>query len=238
MDNDVARTAEFYQLVKWYHANRQRVISVSVGVLVIGAAIGGFISHKQYVESQAAEAFSNVKLPPTAQAAANPSASDALPYIKVADDYSGTRSAARALLIAGSIQFDAGQFDAAQKTFQRFMSDYSASPLANQALLGIASSLEAQGKVDAAAAAYDDLIKRHLADSTTPQAKSALARLYVAQGKPEQAMHLYEELARANNNDTWSAEAGIQLQELLAKYPNLTKPAAAPKPSATPLPLK
>jgi thioredoxin-like negative regulator of GroEL len=68
-------------------------------------------------------------------------------------------------------------------------------------------------------------------DSTTPQVKSALARCYVALNKPEMAKNIYEDLERGNNNDTWSAEARSQLQELLVKYPNLVKP-AAPAPVA------
>jgi predicted negative regulator of RcsB-dependent stress response len=235
MENEVTQTqaVDLWHLVAWFHANRNRVLPITAIILVIGAGIGGFIWHKNYVETQAAAALSNIKPPTSAQESGAPNAANALPYVKVADDYAGTRGAARALLIAGGIQFDAGKFDVSQATFRRFISEYSENPLANLALLGVAASLEAQGKTAEAATAYDDLIKRHQADSTTPQAKSALARLYVAQDKPEQAMHLYEELARANNNDTWSVEAGIQLQELLAKYPNLKKPvASAPVPTA------
>jgi predicted negative regulator of RcsB-dependent stress response len=232
MDNEVKQTADLYHLVAWMHANRNRLITISIIILVVGAAIGGFIWHKQYVESEAADALSNIKPPTTAQEAATPNAASAQPYLTVADSFPGTRAAARALLIAGGIQFDAGQFEPAQNTFRKFMSEYSDSRLANQALLGVAACLEALGKTAEAATAYDDLIKRHQADSTTPQAKSALARLYVAENKPELAKHLYEELASVNNNDTWSVEAGIQLQELLAKYPDLKKaparPAAAP----------
>jgi len=62
----------------------------------------------------------------------------------------------------------------------------------------------------------------------------------MGQNKPEQALRMYEELAKAGNNDTWSAEAGIQAEELLAKYPALRKPAnpvsvpsVVPKASAT-----
>ncbi len=228
MDNEVKHTADLYHLVKWVHANRNRLITISITILVIGAAIGGFLWHKQYVEAEASDALSNIKPPTSAQEAASPTAGSAEPYLMVADEFPGTRAAARALLIAGGIQFDAGQFEPAQNTFRKFMGEYSDSPLANQALLGVAACLEALGKNTEATAAYDDLIKRHQADSTTPQAKSALARLYVAENKPELAKHLYEELASVNNNDSWSVEAGIQLQELLAKYPDLKKAPARP----------
>ena len=51
--------------------------------------------------------------------------------------------------------------------------------------------------------------------------------LYVTENKPELAYELYVDLANKNNPDTWTAEAGIQAEELLIKYPKLRKPAPA-----------
>jgi predicted negative regulator of RcsB-dependent stress response len=234
MDKAVQQSADFYQLAAWFHANRQRVIAITSAVLVIAAIIGIYFWHKDYRETEANNALSNIKLPaPSREAQANPA--DAQPYVSVADEYAGTSAASRALLMAGGTYFNAGKFDQAQAQFGRFLAEYPDSPLANQASLGIAASLEAQGKVPEAAARYDDIIRRHPTDSIVPQAKSALARLDVAQNKPEEAMRLYEELAKTGNNDSWSAEASSQLSELLAKYPNLRKqpPAPAPAPSAS-----
>jgi len=230
MDNDVKQSADFYDLMAWFQLNRKRVISIAVLVVVVGAVVGGYYWHKSNVETQAQDALSIIKPPSSAEAAAS---MDAQPYLKVADNYPGTRAGGRALLIAGGNLFDAGKFDQAKQTFERFMREYGDDVLANQALVGIAASLEAQGNTKDAAARYDDFIKGHPGDPTLPQAKSALARIYVAQNKPELALHLYEDLARGGNNDTWSSEAGIQYQELLAKYPNLRKPAPAPTPAPT-----
>ena len=239
MDKEVTQTMDLYHLVVWFDANRKRVISILAAVLIVSAITGAYIWHKNYVETQAGEALSNVKQPTTAEEAAALNATAAQAYLKIADDYPGTRGGARALLIAGGILFDTGKFDQSKAAFDKFMTEYPDSSLVNQAQLGIAASLEAAGKNDEAVKHYDDLIKHHATDSTIPQAKSALARLYVGLNKPEQAMRLYEELAKGGNNDTWSAEAGIQLQELLAKHPELRKPiATAPTtvtiPSATP----
>ncbi len=240
MEKDVTQSADLYHLVAWFDANRKRVITILAVVLIVSASIGAYIWHKNYVETQAGEAISNMKQPATAEEAAAINLTAAQSYLKIADDYPGTRGGERALLIAGGILFDNGKFDQSKAAFDKFMTLYPESSLANQAQLGIAASLEAAGKNDEAAKRYDDLIKHHATDSTIPQAKSALARLYVSLNKPEQAMRLYEELAKGNNNDTWSAEAGIQLQELLAKHPELKKPVAtAPSavtiPSATPI---
>jgi len=228
MDNDVKTTAELYRLVAWAHAKRKQLIGIGVAVVAIGAIIGIYVWHKNYNETNAAEAFSNLKSPASLD---NPTASSADPYIKLADEYQGTGAAARALLTAGGILFDAGKFKEAQGQFEKLLQTYADFPLADQASLGVAACLEAQGKTADAAARYDEFIKRHSGNSALPQAKSALARLYVAQNKPDRALELYTELARANNPDSWSSEAGIQAEELVQKYPGLRKPAAtAPSP--------
>jgi predicted negative regulator of RcsB-dependent stress response len=242
MDKDVSvkQTADIYYLAAWLHANKKPVIRIASAVLIVAAIVGGYFWHKYYVETQAADMLSAVRPPSSAQGA-SPTVADAQPYLKIADDYSGTRAAGRALLLAGGVLFDAGKFDQSQQVFRRFMANYSDSPMANIALLGIAASLEAEGKNPEAATAYEDIIRRPQMDSTTSQAKSALARVDLALNKPDQALHLYEDLLRNNGNDTWSAEAGIQIQELLAKYPALKKtptlerataPPTAPPPSA------
>lgn len=236
-DANVKHTADIYYLAAWLHANQKNVIKIGSVVLIVAAIVGGYFWHKYYVETQAANMLSAVRPPSSMQESANPTVADAQPYLKIADEYSGTRAAGRSLLLAGGLIFDAGKFDQSQQIFRRFMANYSDSPMANIALLGIAASLEAEGKNTEAASAYEDIIRRPQTDSTTSQAKSALARVDVALNKPDQAMHLYEDLARNNGNDTWSAEAGIQLQELLAKYPALKKTPAlerAPAPPTTP----
>lgn len=240
MEKDVtiasAQATDLYDLLAWLHANRQKVIRISAVVLAVGAVVGGYLWYKNYKETSAAEALSILPPPSSATGAPAHNAAEAQPYLKIAEDYSGTAAASRALLVAGGILFDAGKFDQAGAAFERLVREYSGSPLLTQAMVGLGSSLEAQGKTADAVARFDAIVRQHPSDPVIPQAKSALARLYVAQNKPELAMRLYEEMTRANINDTWTAEASIQLQELLAKYPNLKKPAPAPAPALAPLP--
>lgn len=238
-EQSAAQPADFLELVAWFHANRKRVITVAVAIAAIGAAIGLYYWHQNSVEESAQDALSNIK-PPTPEESAMPTPAFAQPYFDVAAQHQGTKAAAHALLLGAGILFDAGKYDEAKTEFDKFLAQYPESPLAPQASVGVAASLEAQGKFPDATSRYEDLLRRHQSDNVTPQIKSALGRLYVAQNKPEQALRLYEELARGGANDTWSAEAGIQAEELLAKYPNLRKPTGpvavpptAPKASAT-----
>jgi predicted negative regulator of RcsB-dependent stress response len=234
MENDVKSTADLYRLVAWAHARRKQLIWISTIVVVAAAIIGIYIWRTNYNENLASESLSRLKLP-TGSETITASAAD--PYIKVVNDFPGTRAGARALLMAAGILFDSGKFKEAQDQFDRFMREYSDSPLVSQALIGIAASLEAQGKIPEATARYEDITKRRSLDSTMPQANSALARLYLAQNKPDRAFKIYKELAQSGNPDSWSSEAGIQAEELLQKYPDLRKSMMTmPPPSASPTP--
>jgi tetratricopeptide (TPR) repeat protein len=213
---------DVYELLAWFYSNRKQVITVLTVVAVVAAGIGIYVMQKNHREEVAAAALGDIRPPASMQDDAL--LTSAAPYLKVAENYAGTRAAERALILAGGILFDAGKFDDSRAAFDRFMSQYSSSPFAAQALLGVAASLEAQGKTADAAARYEDLVRHHGSDSSTVQAKSALARCYVALNKPEQALAIYEELTKAKGNDTWSSEAQIQAHELIVKFPNLVKP--------------
>lgn len=232
MDKETKHETDLYQLVAWAHANRKRLMAGLVVVLVAGGVFGFTIWNKSHHELMANEALANIKDPPGSRE--HPTTADAAPYLQVANDYSGTASAARARLMAGGALFEAGNFKDAKEQFEKFLQENPSHPMANEALLGVAASLEGDGKNADAIARYEDLIKHHMADTTSPQAKSALARLYLAENRPEDALPLYEELARGNNSESWVIEAEIQRQELFARYPNLKKPpvrALAPSPT-------
>ncbi len=236
MDKETKHEPDLYQLAQWAHTNRKRLIAGLAVVLVIGGVIGFTVWNKGHHEQMANEALANIKDPPGSRE--HPTAADAAPYIQVANDYSGTPSAARARLIAAGALFEAGNFKDAKEQFDKFLQENPNSPMANEALLGVAASLEGDGKSADAIARYEDLVKHHIADTTGPQARSALARLYVAENRPEEALPLYDEVARGSGSESWAIEAEIQRQILFAKYPNLKKPAMsalapAPAPAST-----
>src|SRR5580704_13556522 len=225
MDENVKQAAEMYRLVQWAYARRKQIITVTSCVVAVAAIIGIYFWHRNYKETSAAEALSQLKMPALSETA---SANAADPYIQLANEYSGTTAAARALLVAGGILFDSGKYAEAQKQFNRVMQDYADFSLANVAQFGVAACLESEGKIPDATARYDEFIKRHNSDPALPEAKSALARLYVAQNKPDRAYELYSDVAHGNNSDQLTAEeAALQAEDLLQKYPALAKPVSA-----------
>jgi TolA-binding protein len=146
------------------------------------------------------------------------------------------------LLLAGGNLFTEGKYSEAQAQFDKFTRDHHDSPFMGEALLGLGASLEAQGKTDAAIAAYKDVISRHPGESVVPDAKFALARLYEVQNKPELARDLYLEVERESRFSSKGIEAGMRIEDLMAKYPKLAPVNPAPMMTApimlTNLPVK
>ncbi|HWY78382.1 MAG TPA: tetratricopeptide repeat protein [Verrucomicrobiae bacterium] len=236
MESDAKQSSmDIFQLVAWAQANRKQLIGVAIAIAVIGLGIGLYIWHGNARDASANDALAAIK-----PAARMPGVAPLMPppdaYLKVANDYPGTPSGARALLMAAAGLFEDGKFKDAEALFTRFMQDYPEFPLSTQAQIGIAASLEAQGKTNEAATHYKEFRERHPSDSSWTQATSALARLYNEQGKPDQALKLYQELVNKRNNDTWSQEAPFLMHEILEKHPELQpKPTPPPAPAATQL---
>jgi tetratricopeptide (TPR) repeat protein len=232
MDKEIKHQSggDFYTFVAWAHANRKQLTWALGGLAAVGLAIGLYFMHKQSREDDANAAFCALNLPSTAPEAATPAL--AAQFAQVADNYPGTSGGAHALLAAGEIYFEAGQFAQAQQMFERFLAERGDSPLASEAAVGVAASLEVQGKLPEAAAHYEAMLQRGQ-DSTWPQVKSALARIYTEQNQPDRALQQYKEMLQVNNNDSWTMEARVQAGELLEKYPNLRQQVAAPAPTTS-----
>lgn len=232
MDKDTKSGGDIYALVAWADANRKQLIWGATAVVCAAAIIGLYVMHKYNQESDANAALAVVRLPPVPEQAPQ--------FAEVANRYPQTISGARAMLIAGGLYFQDGQFEPARMMFQRLLAEHPDFSLADEASIGVAVCLEAEGKTNEAIAHYEEILHRP-PGPTWAQTRSALARLYAQQNQPERAMQLYIEMLQARNNDSWTMEASAQVSELLEKYPSLRQklaaqsaPAAAPAaPAAT-----
>ncbi len=222
MDTQSTNSMDIYGLVAWAKENQKRLTIGGAIVVVIGLIVGIYFWHNNYQADSANAALDRI------------TGNDPAQYMEMANLYPDTTAAARALLIAGQLQFEAGKYDVAQGTFQRFLAEHHDYPLASQAAVGIAACLEAQGKTAEAAAKYEE-ISRRPPDSTTIQAQAALARLYTAQGKYEPALRQYAALLQNGGNDSWINEAKVEVQDLLTKHPELRQK-LGPPPAAPGLP--
>ena len=232
MQSNVAELPLSHKAWAWFESNKKQAIYGAVLLAAVGLIVWFALWQRDEKQIAAGDALSDVAAGQFDSTVARSGAAEA--YLKVAGQYPNSQAGARALLMAAASFFTDGKYTEAQAQFERFTREYPGSPLMGEALLGVASCLEAEGKTDQAVTAYKELITRHPSETVIPQAKFALASLYETQSKPEQARELYEEVARAAPFASFGNEAGLRVEELEVKYPNLTAPVAPPTNVATP----
>lgn len=215
------------RLWDWFETYKRQVGLVTGIVIVAGLVIWFILWQQEQKQIDAGDALSQAFAAQLDGATPRAGAADA--FLKVAKNYPNSTSGARGLLMAAGSLFAEGKYVEAQAQFERFVREYQGSPFMGEALFGMASCLDAEGKTDLAATAYKDLITRHPNENFVPQAKFALARLYQVQNKIEQARDLYQDIEHTVPFSSLGNEAGLRLEELIAKYPKL---APAPQPLA------
>jgi len=227
MDSEVGQLPLSHRVLAWFETNKTQAFW-GVGIVAVAGVIVSFFMWRQGQRAQeAGEALSSVMLAQVTDPNGRPATPDA--YLQMAAKYPDSAAAARAVLLAASELFVQGKYTEAKSEFDRFAREHRDSPLMGQALLGSAACLDAQGKTKEAALAYKDLIDHHPGETILPQARFALARLYEAQNEPEKARTLFEDVERDNPYGSLGSEAGMRLEELKVKYPNLAP--AAPMPT-------
>lgn len=232
MESNVAQLPLSHRAWAWFEKNHKQALVGAVAVVIIGVVVAFFIWRQGQRQKEAGAALSDVSL---TASASTPAGATIAPeaYLKVAAQYPNSKAGAQAVLLAGGSLFAEGKYPEAQAQFERFTREYHNSSLLGEALLGIASCLEAQGKLDQAVTAYKELIARHPGESIVPQAQFSLAGLYERQKRPELARDMYEQVDRESRYSILGSEAGLRLQELSEKNPNLPPSLGAPATSPT-----
>jgi len=203
----------------WFEANKRQAIGGAIIIVLAGLATGFFLYQREQREADAGEALSNIVVPEATGLSQRPDAANA--YLKLVTDYPRSPAAAHALLLAAAHLFDQDKYAEAQQQFERFVREYRQDPLLSEALLGLAACADAQHRTNDAITAYKNLIERQPNSNVIPQARFALARLYESSGKLPEAKTLLEEVERSNPYGSLGSEAGIRLEELKARHPEL-----------------
>jgi TolA-binding protein len=211
MSTDITTAAELH-LTGWWEKNKTRVFQIAIIAAVVAFLASFYIWRKNQRETEAAEALSAV----------TPGADTAQSLLKIAENYSGTAAADRAVFEAAGATFAAGKFDDAGKLFERYLREFPDGSERAAALLGVAACLDSQGKAADAIQKYQDVSQRFSSSPAAANAKASLARLYEAQGKPELALPLYQELSH-DQNTSYGLESAVRLQSLLTRHPELTQ---------------
>jgi TolA-binding protein len=222
-------------LLGWLEVNKRKVAIGAAIALVVGLAAALFAYNQSQKEIRASQALSEIRASYNPTQPAPPGLAES--YLKVANDYSGTKAGERAALMAASALFVEGNYTGAQQKYDQFIRDNPDSPWLPQAHFGIAASLDAQKKTAEAITKFEEVRKRYPSDAVADETKLALGRLYEQQNKPEEAYKLYDELVKANQFSGIGSEAGIRMADLEEKYPQLAKtnaPAVSMTPNITP----
>jgi TolA-binding protein len=230
MASDVTDSVSIYKLWAWYEAHKKQVIWGAAVLAAAGLVVWIILWQQSEAQVKSSEAISNIDATLMTGPNIRP-APEA--YLKVAATYPGSSAAARALLMAGAVLFDEGKYPEAQAQFERFRREYHDSTLSGEALLGIAACLDAQGKNNEAVAAYRDLVEHHPSEAVLPQARFALGRLYEAQNQLQVARGYFEQVVQTDPYGSIGSEAGIRLEELKIKNPQL--PPTTPPPTNGPM---
>jgi TolA-binding protein len=226
MESQVAQLPLGERLWLWFDTYKRQLV-IAVGLLAVVALVVWFIVWRQ--EQKQIDAGTALSQVTTSQLeGTSPKTEAAQAYLNVARQYPDSISGSRALLMAAGALFTENKYPEAQAQFERFTREYQGSPFMGEALLGVAACLDAEGKTEQAVNAYKDLVSRHSTEAFIPQAKFSLARLYESQNKPELARDLYQDVERTSPFTSLGNEAGVRMEELIAKNPKLAPAPAAP----------
>jgi tetratricopeptide (TPR) repeat protein len=217
-------------------ANKKRLIIGTSAVVTVAIIIALTVLQAGERERAASRAVSDVRLPVSVATAIPPSTAEEL--FKVAEEYKGTKAAARALLLGAGVLFSQNtqeSYTEAHRRFEMLLQEYPESVWAAQAHLGIAASLVALGKTKEAIEKYEE-IQLRLADSAViEEAQLGLARLYEADAeKEEDAYKLYSKLAKELTGNIIGSEASLRKTLMAKANPELAKLDAPPDTSALP----
>lgn len=235
MESGTPPSAGFYDFLGWLDVNKKRVAIGAGAVAVAGLVVGFFVWHNAQEEIDAEQALSSVHMPfsPTEL----PAPGTAEEFVKVAQEYPKTLAAPKALLRAGTVYFDTGNFAKAQEQFDNFLRNYGDTPWVPQAVYGVAASLDAQGKATEAIAKYNDFLRSYSSDPVADEARLSLARLYEQTKQPALALEALNKVvsgAQAGGMTPAMGEAQEKIKELRVKYPSLVPsnpPAMVPSPN-------
>lgn len=151
---------------------------------------------------------------------------------QVVSQYPSTPAAPMAMLTLAARQFDGGQFELAQYTYDQFGKKYAKHPMKSAAELGRAQCLEAMGQLEQAEQAFDAFIAAYPDDYLVPLARLSKARVLAQANRLEDARAAYEEFIAANPESGWLPQAENALDQINRQI--RAGPAAVPAPAPAP----
>ncbi len=226
MNPEGTESTRSIEFLAWLEVNKKRLLVGAGVVAVVASVIAVYRTHAEAQERKANAALLAVAGASLSGESRRPAAGD---FLKVGEQYSGTKAARRALLLGAEALYREGKYAEAQAQFEKAQASLGSDNLAGTAAYGMAVCLDALGKTNEALAAYQDVVTRHASSAAAGQAKLALAGLQEARGEFAQALRTYNEMTNRLVSG-WSSEALMRRENLLSRHPELVPtnaPAAA-----------
>lgn len=215
---------EAFRLLEW--ARRRWRLLVGVMAAVTVAALGGGLWTWQAArrEAEGGAALAQVNQALRKQYPAGfylPSGEGGEPrpdaiiqeYHQVAERFAGTRAALEAVLRAGHLEYSAGLFDAAVRSYDRYLENRGA-PFRGVALLGKGYTLLANGDAAGAVAAFGAAAEAAPRDPMAAEAIMAQGRALESLGKKDEAVHAFTQVTERFPQSAWAAQATERLNAL------------------------
>ncbi len=186
------RADELDGLKQFLRENGQAILIGIVVLIVTIGAITWYKTSRQTKESRAAQALLQAR------------SSDDLQ--RIVDLYGSTATAPIALLSIARMQFENGQTDLAQFSFDQFLFRYPDHPMTATAILGKAQCLEAGGDPAKALAAFDEFIRAYPDSYLLAFAIMGRARTLEQMGRFDEALATYEDHVSMNPDSPWMSQ--------------------------------
>lgn len=227
-----------YDLLAWLEANKTKVLSIALVLVLVGFAIATIRYMREQKEARASGEL--LALKPSLSPATNTPPVEPGALLKVAQEYQGTPAAERARLLAATALFTEGKYSEAEAAFKAFASEFQNSEWRATAAYGVAAAQEAQNKPEAVAS-YQNVTTAHGKSAVADDARLALARIHEQKNQPAEALRIYNEMLApkpgAQPGETPNSTAMERKEALLRKHPELstnTPPSVTSTPTALP----
>jgi tetratricopeptide (TPR) repeat protein len=236
------------RLARWVGENPVLVLGGGAAILVLAAAIGGFLAWHRHQENTGSAALAAAELAYREAMGADANALDvpepANPetarrvrsegierYLKVAADHEGTAAATIALLEAGTLRDELGEPEQALTLWQQALAGTrSGTPLRALVLVRLARAREGRAEWSEAAAAYQEA--GEVADfAMRYRALADAARCLAEAGEPERAVALYDRVRLEAPTLRLAPHVEARLEELKA-LPGTPPAGPAPDPGS------
>jgi len=216
--------AEAFHVFEWFLRRWRLVAAAAAAAALVGAGVGVWMWRVERREGEARTALAEINRVfrqqyPTGFYLPGGEGSEPKPdgiiqrYQQLADGQAGTGAALEARLRAGHLEYGAGAYDAAIRSYDRYLEDRRA-PFRAVALLGKGYALLAKGDGAGAVGAFGAAAEAAPRDGAAAEAYLAQGRALEGLKKTEEALRAYGLVTERFPQSAWATQASERVNAL------------------------